>query len=208
MKHFWLGDFHHACEDATKLIDGVKAANVIKSAIFNGKVTYRIVRAGSVGDDTVLVEAEKQEYDGDDEQNVSSVINEVSLTSQIDSPTPQEHQERDNDNTSIIVENKLRSYFEATEKWFTKFEDHLTGFNDSKSTTGKVPPDTTNTDLLKNRISELERYPLSFLTSQIIPSSRDATKNINSSPKYRYQITDNSNKSNHHDAPTGKTKRW
>ena len=72
-----MGDFHHACEDATKLIDGVKAANVIKSAIFNGKVTYRIVRAGSVGDDTVLVEAEKQEYDGDDEQNVSSVINEL-----------------------------------------------------------------------------------------------------------------------------------
>ena len=156
MKHFWFGYFHHDCEDATKLIDGVVAANVTKSAIVDGKVTNRIVRAGSVADDTVLVVAEKQECDDDDEQNVSSVIIEVSLTSQIECPTPQEHQERDNDNKSIIVENKLRSYFEATEKWFTKLKDHSTGFSNSKSTTAKVPPDTPNTDLLKNRISELE----------------------------------------------------
>ena len=34
---------------------------------------------------------------------------------QIDSPTPQEHQEKDDDNTSIIIKNKHSSYFKATD---------------------------------------------------------------------------------------------
>ena len=47
--------------------------------------------------------SETQESDGNDEQNVSSVILEESLTSQTDSPTPQEHQERDDDKISLKI---------------------------------------------------------------------------------------------------------
>ena len=54
--------------------------------------------------------------------NVGSVVLDESLISQIDSSIPQEHQEKDDDNTSIIIENKLCSYFEAIEKRFTKIE--------------------------------------------------------------------------------------
>ena len=115
MKHFLLKDFNYDCQDATKLIDEAAAANVIKSVIFNGKIAYRIVRADCVAVDTVLV-PKTQESDGNDEQNIDSVIFEESLTSQIDSLTLREHQESDDDSISIIVENKL---------WFAKLEGYL-----------------------------------------------------------------------------------
>ena len=54
-------------------------AAVIKSVIFNGKVSYRIVRADPVGDDTVLV-PETQEIKVKNE-HVSTVFFEESLTS-------------------------------------------------------------------------------------------------------------------------------
>ena len=149
------------------------AANVIKSVIFNGKVSYRIVRADPVGDDTLLV-PETQEIDGNNE-HVSTVSLEESLTFQLGSSTLPEHQKRDDDNISTIIEDKLRSYFESTEKRFIKIENHLTGIGSSKLTTepGNIN-DNFYTDTLKNRISELEKQlsekntVIDFLTSQLI----------------------------------------
>ena len=133
LKHFLLKDFNCDCEDAIKLIDEALAANIIKSVIFNGKVAYRIVRADSVGDDTVLV-PEIQEIDGSN-GHVSTVFLEKSLISQLESSTLPEHQKRDDDNISSIIENKLCLYFESIEKRFIKIENHLTGISSSKSTT-------------------------------------------------------------------------
>ena len=156
LKHFLLKDFNCDCEDAIKLIDEALAANVIKSVIFNGKVSYRIVRADPVGDDTVLV-PETQEIDGNDE-HVSTVFLEEILTSQLESLTLPEHQKRDDDNISTITEDKLCSYFESIEKRFIKIENHLTGIGSSKSTTepGNIN-DNFYSDTLKNRILELEK---------------------------------------------------
>ena len=106
------------------------AANVIKSVIFNGKVSYRIVRADPVGDDKVLV-PETQEIDGINE-HVSTVFLEESLTSQLGISTFPEHQKRDDDNFSTIIEDKLRSYFESIEERLIKIENHLTGIGSSK----------------------------------------------------------------------------
>ena len=105
LKHFLLKDFNCDCEDAIKLIDEALAANIIKSVIFNGKMAYRIVRADSVGDDTVLV-PETQEIDGNNE-HVSTLFLEESLTSQLESSTPPAIQKSDDDNISAIIENKI-----------------------------------------------------------------------------------------------------
>ena len=51
---FLIKDFGYKKEDADKLIEEAICANVIKSVIFNGKVSYRIVMTDSVTDDTVL----------------------------------------------------------------------------------------------------------------------------------------------------------
>ena len=70
------------------------------------KFAYRVVRADSIVDGTVLV-LETQESNWNDEQNVDSFSLEESLTTQIDSTTPQEHQQRGDNNVSVITENKL-----------------------------------------------------------------------------------------------------
>ena len=110
LKHFLLKDYNCDCEDAIKLIHEASAA-VIKSVIFSGKVSYRIVRADPVGDDTVLVPG-TQEIDGNSE-HVSTVSLEETLISQLGSSTLPEDQNRDDDNISTIIEDKLRSLFES-----------------------------------------------------------------------------------------------
>ena len=103
MKHFLLKDFNCDCEDAIKLIDEALAANIIKSVIFNGKATYKIVRADSVEDDTVLV-PETQDTDGSNE-HVSTVFFEESLISQLESSAIPEHQKR---NSTQLKKNSQR----------------------------------------------------------------------------------------------------
>ena len=54
LTRFLIKYFGFEKEDADKLIEETVCANIIKSVIFNGKVSYRIVRMDSVTDDTVL----------------------------------------------------------------------------------------------------------------------------------------------------------
>ena len=140
-----------------KFTDETLAVNVVKFVIFNGKVAHRIMRADSVGDVMVLV-TETQEIDGNNE-HISTVFLEESLTSQLESSNPPEHQNRDDDNISTIIENKLHLYFESTEKRFMKIENHLTGINISKST---IEPGNVNdnfyVDMLKNRKKRSNYY--------------------------------------------------
>ena len=117
LKHFLLKVFNCDCEDTIKLIDEALAANVTKSVIFNGKVPHRIVRADPIGDDTVLV-PETQEIDVNNE-HVSTVSLEESLTFQLGSSTLPEHQKRDDDNISTITEDN-RSFFLVNRKAFYK----------------------------------------------------------------------------------------
>ena len=51
---FLIKDFGYEKEDTDQLIEEAICINVIKSIIFNGKVSYRIVKTDSVTDDTVL----------------------------------------------------------------------------------------------------------------------------------------------------------
>ena len=142
-----------------------------------------------------------------------SVFLEESLTSQLESLTLLEHQKRNDDNISTIIENKLRLYFESIEKCFMKIENHLTGISSSKSTTepGYVN-DNFYTDMLKNQISELEKQlseknaVIDFLTSQFITKPLDTSTN-NISDNNNHQITNGSNKYNHHDTLMEKSKQ-
>ena len=54
LTRFLIKYFGFEKEDADKLIEETVCANIIKSVIFNDKVSYRIVRMDSVTDDTVL----------------------------------------------------------------------------------------------------------------------------------------------------------
>ena len=93
-----------------------------------------------------------------------------------------------------------------------KIGNHLTGISSSKSTTepGNVN-DNFYEDMLKNRISELEKQlseenaVIDFLTSQFITKPLDTSSNKNISDNNNQQITNGSNKYNHQDTPMEKS---
>ena len=55
LKHFLIKDFSYDCGKSMKLIDEAIVANITKSVIFNGNVAFRIIRADSNADDTIIV---------------------------------------------------------------------------------------------------------------------------------------------------------
>ena len=105
-----MKDFDYESKDAKNLIEEAIVENVIKSMIFNGKVSCRIVRADSAADDTIII-PETQQVDFHDEENNATVTAEIS-----------------------------------------KIENHLTGLRIRDKTLNNL-----YTELLKKRISELER---------------------------------------------------
>ena len=50
-----MKDLNYDCAKATKLIDEPIVANITKSVIFSSKVAFRIIRANSNADDTIIV---------------------------------------------------------------------------------------------------------------------------------------------------------
>ena len=55
LKHFSMKNFNYNCETAIKLIDEAIVANIIKSVIFDCKVAFRIIKADSNANDTIVV---------------------------------------------------------------------------------------------------------------------------------------------------------
>ena len=51
---FLIGLFNNDCEENMKLIDTKLEANIIKSAVSNDEVAYRIVKVDSNADDTII----------------------------------------------------------------------------------------------------------------------------------------------------------
>ena len=92
-----MKDFNYDCEKAMKLIDEAIVANVIKSVIFNGKVAFRIIRADSNVDDTIIV-PETQEDNSHVVQN--DVIEDRNCCTETvvieDSQTPPDDQQMSN----------------------------------------------------------------------------------------------------------------
>ena len=62
-----MKDFVYESDDVKDLIEEAIVANVIKSVIFNGKVTWGTLRVDSVVDYMIFI-PETQEVDGHDEE--------------------------------------------------------------------------------------------------------------------------------------------
>ena len=167
LKHFLMKDFDFNCEDSENLIEEALAANTIKSVIFNDKTAYRIVKKNSTADDTILA-ANTQEDDSSIEQNEETIIIRDTQLPAIN---------KQNENESV------QSSIDAIEKRFVKIEDHLIGLSNPVSVTSPNPGDQEQdyfyTNLLKNRISELEKQLadknaiIDFLSLQIINKPPD-----------------------------------
>ena len=121
LKHFLMKDLNYDCAKATKLIDEPIVANITKSVIFSSKVAFRIIRANSNADDTIIV-PETQEGNSYVVQN--DILEDKNCCRETgvieDSQNPPDDQQISN----TIIEN-FRSKLEAVEKRFMKVEDHI-----------------------------------------------------------------------------------
>ena len=116
-----MKDFNYDCEKATKLIDEAIVENITKSVIFSGKVAFRIIRANSNADDTIIV-SETQESNSYVVQN--DIIEDRNCCRETgvieDSQNPPDDQQISNTITEIFC-----FMLEAAEKRFMKIEDHI-----------------------------------------------------------------------------------
>ena len=116
-----MKDLNYDCAKATKLIDEPIVANITKSVIFSSKVAFRIIRANSNADDTIIV-PETQEGNSYVVQN--DILEDKNCCRETgvieDSQNPPDDQQISN----TIIEN-FRSKLEAVEKRFMKIEDHI-----------------------------------------------------------------------------------
>ena len=55
LKSFLVKDYEYSPELAENVIDKAVQANIVKSIMFNGKISYRIVKTNSVDDVTISV---------------------------------------------------------------------------------------------------------------------------------------------------------
>ena len=143
LTRFLIKDFGYE-KKADKLIEEAICANVIKYVIFNGKVSYRVVRTDSVRDDTVLA-PDTQEItmeDNHEENSNTTVVNE-------DTQVSSEQQQRNSDYDIATFMEKFRFSLDLIEKRFLKIEDHLIGLSYSKSTVNSNSRDTSNDWFIK-----------------------------------------------------------
>ena len=142
---------------------------------FNVKLTYRITRADSNGDNSIIV-PETQEDSFHVVQNDETGVIEDSQTS------PNEQQIS---NILILLENSCSS-LEAVKKRFIKIGDHLIGLGKPISATHTNSGNNTSNfyiNFLKNRLSELEKQLADknvvndFFSARIISKLGDIQKN-------------------------------
>ena len=170
-----------------KLIVEAVAATLIKSVILNGKVAFRMVRPDSNADDKIIVPETQEDNSHVVQNEVIEGRNCCTETGVIeDSQTPPYNQQ-----ISIEIIENFHSSLEAVEKRFMKIEVHMIGLSNPISAT-KPNPTQENfyTNLLKNRISELEKQLtdkntiIDFLSAQIISKPPDIQKNMNKRSDY------------------------
>ena len=177
-----MKDFNYDCEKAMKLIDEAIVANIIKSVIFDGKVAFRIIRADSNADDTIIVPETQEDNSHVVQNDVIEDRNCCTETGVIeDSQTPPDDQQISKILT--VIENFCSS-LEAVQKRFMKIRDHIIGLSNPVSAiNSNAAQDSFYSNLLKNGISELETQLadknaiIDFLSVQIISKPPDLQKN-------------------------------
>ena len=167
LRNFLMKDFNYDCEEAMKLIDEAIVANIIKSAIFNGKIACRIIRADSKADHTIIV-PETDEDNSHVAQNHETAVIKDSHIPPNDQPI----------STILTIIENFRFWLEAVEKRLMKIEDHFIGLGIPtlaiNPNSGNTIQDNFYTNSLRNRISKLEKQLadenaiIDFLSAQII----------------------------------------
>ena len=110
LKSFLVKDYEYSPELAENVIDKAVQANIVKSIMFNGKISYRIVKTDSVDDATISVSNTQVDNSEDKRTDANTISLEENTTNILET--------RD-ENVSVLVDKKFSSLIEYIEKSFT-----------------------------------------------------------------------------------------
>ena len=181
--NYLVKDYNSSIDEAEILINEAVTANTIKTVIYKGKTSYRIMDASFVSDATILV-PETQEEEEDVREKDTVVLDETEFSVMKDSST-ETILNQDEDITAII-ERKFSILNDNIERRLHKIEDQIIGMQSSNLPGSKVgcEVDTERflcVDILKNRILDLEKQLseknaiINFLNTQLIGKSQKAS---------------------------------
>ena len=152
----------------------------MKSIIFNGKKSYRVVKTDSFDDATILV-PDTQTGNSEDERtddDTNTILPE-------ESTTEKNIAEKRKESISVLIENKFSSLIQSIEKRFHNIADKTIGFQNMNLPRNPVnlttPENNSYVELLKNRISDLEKQlteknaVINFLTTQLVTKSQGSS---------------------------------
>ena len=202
--NYLVKDYSFSSDEAKILIVEAVKAKVIKSAIYNGKTSYRIVEANCAGDATALVPDTQEETSDDIATEDTIILNEpeVSISTKDTATSPlQDIQEVD---VSTIIERKFDILNNNIERRLHKIEDQIIGMQLSNLPGSKVNGKVTSenflcVDILKNRILELEKQLsmknniIDFLTAELIAKSHNNLGNTTHNNNHKDDISKDKN---------------
>ena len=178
--HYLVKDYSFSNDEADILIVDVVKVNAIKSVIFNGKTSYRIVKTNNASDATVLFSDNQGKTPEDITTEDAIILDETdAITTTRDTATNTISIEQEVDGVSALIERKFIDLSDKVEKRLQNIEDHIIGMQLSNlpgsNVHGKaVTENFLHIDILKNRVLELEKQLsekntiIDFLTKQLL----------------------------------------
>ena len=161
--HYLVQCYRFSNDEAEILIVDAVKANAIKSVIFNGKTSYRIVKTDNVSDATVLFPDTQEETPEDITTEDTIILDETDvMTTTGDTATNTISNEQEVDKVSELIERKF-NVSDKVKKRLHNIEDrtigmqlsNLSGNNESRKAVRSES--FLYVDILKNRILELEK---------------------------------------------------
>ena len=161
----------------------------MKSVIFNGKTSYRIVKADYVSDATVLFPDTKEKTPEDITTEYAVILDETDvITTKRDTATNSISNEKEVDDASALIGRRFNDLSDKVEKRLQNVEDQVIGMQLSNLSGNNVSDKAVTSesflhaDILKNRILELEKQLsekntiIDFLTKQLLANSQHISK--------------------------------
>ena len=181
LMNFLVKDYECSPEITENLTEEAAEANIVKSIIFKGKKPYRVVKTDSF--DTTILVPDTQTGNSEDERT----DNDTTTIFPEESTTENNIVEKREESISVLIENKFSFLIQSIEK--DNIEDKIIGFQNVNLPRNSVNPTTPENnlyvELLKNRISDLEKQLteknviINLLTTQLVAKSQDTSVHNN-----------------------------
>ena len=116
-------DYSFSNDEAEILIVDAVKANAIKSVMFNGKTSYRIVKTDNVSDATVLFPDTQEKTTEDITTEDAIILDETdAITTTRDTATNTISNEQEVDDVSALIERKFNDLSDEIDNWHATFK--------------------------------------------------------------------------------------